>query len=457
MPSLSSTFKEKLHLGRRSRDYGREASGSTPNLLQGSSGEQQPTTGPNASEHSSSLPPTPPKDFVPPRRTSLDQPHNDIPSASKSSSHPPVRFDLPTIPQTPAGEEDVLAQKQLGGGGGGGDALALETHSNGPKTPPKWSLGEVYDVYATKQDLAAPKALTSAAQITSQSSGAVNPAFVASRSYSYNPFPPPADLSEHQLHIAKHLPLLEPLIFQPTHRLARTQPGKVKPLEATPPVSTLERDRVLDQQRERLAGKIAWSETVARQAGLRAPPPDERTLEIFDRAGWSDRVGVRDTLDVHTRVLPPVIQEHVQPVETVIYQLMIFREVHKYHIYPYIQPIRDPSPTVLPTRHLFRDRDGNLREVYGDEAAERVLGRKLNPATDGVTYVERWIEGVDGIEYQTELRKIEDESVLVGRRAYVEQVGQRGGGVFDKQLAETEGGRYMVDHPTPTEEVGRAL
>lgn len=447
MPSLSSTF-EKLHLRRRSRDHGRDAAKSTPNLLQ-ETGTQQAQS--SRLDSSLASPPTPPKDFVPPRRTSLDQPQSAAAAPSSSLPRSPAKFELPTIPQTPTGDE-LTEEKQLAKKSSG---FARGTIHTGPKTPPKWSAGEVHEVYATRDELATPQPLSSALQITSHSSGATNPAFVASRSYSYNPFPPPAHPSEHQAHIAKHLPLLEPRIFQPTNRLARTRPGKVKPLEATPPVSTLERDRILDEQRDRLAGKIAWSESVARDAGLRAPPPDERAVEIFGRAGWSDRIGVRDTLDVHTKVLPPVIQEHVRPVETVIYQLMIFREVHKYHIYPYIQPIRDPDPKVLPTRHLFRDRDGNLREVYGDEAAERVLGRKLNPATDGQTYVERWIEGVDGIEYQTEMRRIEDESVVIGRRAYVEQVGQRG--VFDKRLAETEGGRYVVDHPTPVEEVGRAL
>lgn len=138
------------------------------------------------------------------------------------------------------------------------------------------------------------------------------------------------------------------------------------------------------------------------------------------------------------------LQERVVPVETVTYQLVIFREVHKYHIYPFIQPIRDPSPTILPTRHLFRDRDGNLREVIGDEAAERVLGRKLT-ASDGETYVERWIEGVDGIEYEAEWRKIEEESVRVGRRGWVERVGQRlkRDDSYVEQLAQTDGGRYM--------------
>ncbi|KAJ9096572.1 hypothetical protein QFC19_007104 [Naganishia cerealis] len=77
----------------------------------------------------------------------------------------------------------------------------------------------------------------------------------------------------------------------------------------------------------------------------------------------------------------------------------------------------------MPTRHLFKDRDGNWREIYGDEAAEAVLGKKLVlDGSDGAKrYTERWIEGVDGVEYEL----IERESVNVGHRAWVERFGDR--------------------------------
>jgi hypothetical protein len=87
---------------------------------------------------------------------------------------------------------------------------------------------------------------------------------------------------------------------------------------------------------------------------------------------------------------------------------------------PYIQPIHDPNPTVLPTRHLFKDSQGNWREVIGDEAAERILGHKLD-RSEGRYYEERWTEGVTGIEYSA----IEKESVEIGRRGWVKLVGER--------------------------------
>jgi hypothetical protein len=90
---------------------------------------------------------------------------------------------------------------------------------------------------------------------------------------------------------------------------------------------------------------------------------------------------------------------------------------------PYVQPIVDPNPRVMPTRHLFKDRDGNWREIWGDEAAEAILGKKLIlDGSDGAKrYTERWIEGVDGVEYEL----LERESVTVGHRAWVQRFGDR--------------------------------
>lgn len=90
---------------------------------------------------------------------------------------------------------------------------------------------------------------------------------------------------------------------------------------------------------------------------------------------------------------------------------------------PYVQPIADPEPRVMPTRHLFKDRDGQWREVYGDEAAEAILGHKLVlDGSDGSKrYTEKWIEGVDGVAYEL----LERESVTVGHRAWVERFGDR--------------------------------
>jgi hypothetical protein len=68
---------------------------------------------------------------------------------------------------------------------------------------------------------------------------------------------------------------------------------------------------------------------------------------------------------------------------------------------PKIQPIFDPDPIVLPTRHRFRDHEGNLREVVGDEAARAILGDDMD---EGVTTYTRarvadfdmtWDDGCD--------------------------------------------------------------
>lgn len=77
----------------------------------------------------------------------------------------------------------------------------------------------------------------------------------------------------------------------------------------------------------------------------------------------------------------------------------------------------------MPTRHLFKDRDGQWREVWGDEAAEAILGHKLVlDGSDGSKrYTERWIEGVDGVAYEL----LERESVTVGHKAWVERFGDR--------------------------------
>jgi hypothetical protein len=131
---------------------------------------------------------------------------------------------------------------------------------------------------------------------------------------------------------------------------------------------------------------------------------------------------------------------------------------------PYIQPIADPNPKILPTRHLFPDpsiesANGKraFRVIYGDDAAEAILGRELTKKdTEGRTYYEHWIESVDGIKYEW----TEQGSVEVGKRGWVERVGQRSDGDVVEWYArlagdregyemETQRNRVQVDDAVP--------
>jgi len=288
----------------------------------------------------------------------------------------------------------------------------------------------------------------------------VNPAFVADHRISVgipnrqrSPSASAADDAVHRAHIRKHLDLLEPRIFnvKPRGRPMRTSsltrrthnsvPGskgtKVLPLKASRAVPYQQAERELTRQRESLLDEIANSGKYPRGDASTALETardgkieiDPKKKLVFDSIGWTDRLGILDTVEMDTQYLELVVQEHVRPIEHIIYTTLIYREIHRYHIYPYIQPIVDPNPTVLATRHFFPDpsippsADGRpaYRVVYGDEAAEAILGRKLTKEdTEGRTYYERWIEGVDGIEYQWS----GNESVEVGKRGWVERVGQ---------------------------------
>ncbi|KAJ9121678.1 hypothetical protein QFC22_002298 [Naganishia vaughanmartiniae] len=258
-----------------------------------------------------------------------------------------------------------------------------------------------------------------------------NPAYVATRVLSDHPYPPAATEAECAAHLQRHLALLPATIFSPAsaHLAARAKPGRALTLQAGPLVAAAQRDVELDRQREELIGRLVQYEEEAvasnrrfeKAALLESPRPEK--IWAFEQVGWKDRLEILDTVDITTTVLEPVIQEHVTPVEITYYTYIINREIHKYHIYPYVQPIVDPNPRVMPTRHLFKDRDGNWREVYGDEAAEAILGKRLVlDGSDGAKrYTERWIEGVDGVQYEL----LERESVTVGHRAWVQRFGDR--------------------------------
>lgn len=290
---------------------------------------------------------------------------------------------------------------------------------------------------------------------TNPTRAAPNPSYIASRQYSFTPFGSETAQQESEAHLQKHLALLQGKLFAPQQNARFIAPGKILPMQTTGPVvEPRERDRILRHQREQLVGRIAQNEKIAEREGQRAVKAqngiEERTMEIFGRAGWNDRLGVLDTVDVRTKILEPVVQEHVVPFEIEVYELMIFREIHKYHIYPYIQPIHDPSPTILPTRHLFKDRDGNWREVIGDAAAERILGHKLD-RNEGRYYEERWIEGISGVEYQV----AERGSVEAGRKGWVKLVGDRLGNHHREQRVGVTAFSSTSTPATPSRSVRR--
>lgn len=94
------------------------------------------------------------------------------------------------------------------------------------------------------------------------------------------------------------------------------------------------------KEREDMVQRIA--QEIQNRRDRRSLTEDGR--RVFSAAGWKDRLEVRDTIDVHTRWLPPVVQasppccglsdrqEHVVRKEHTEYSIVINREVHKYHI-----------------------------------------------------------------------------------------------------------------------------
>lgn len=137
-------------------------------------------------------------------------------------------------------------------------------------------------------------------------------AYLPVREYTFHPAPPGATEPSTE-HINRHLALLGQS-FNPAQlrKTGAARPGKYTPLIPGIPVSTTERDRELINQREGLVGRIAAHEATAERSGARGVKAknglDERSVDVFRRAGWENKVGVLDTVDVRSRVLEPVIQ-----------------------------------------------------------------------------------------------------------------------------------------------------
>ncbi|WWD17659.1 hypothetical protein CI109_102100 [Kwoniella shandongensis] len=103
----------------------------------------------------------------------------------------------------------------------------------------------------------------------------------------------------------------------------------------------------------------------------------EQGRSWFRNVGLEGAISKPDTVDVETQWLEPVVKELIIRKEINEYCIVINREIHKYHIYPKIQPIHDTDPIRLPTLHrIFSPTTGKWHEVEGDAAAIEILGRE---------------------------------------------------------------------------------
>ncbi|KAK8866135.1 hypothetical protein IAR55_001286 [Kwoniella newhampshirensis] len=122
----------------------------------------------------------------------------------------------------------------------------------------------------------------------------------------------------------------------------------------------------------------------------------------FSAVGLENAIGKPDTVDVETQWLEPVIKETIYRKEINEYCIVINREIHKYHIYPKIQPIHDTDPIRLPTLHrIFSPLTGKWHEVEGDAAAIAILGQDtFNNGPKEVREIRR--PALPGLEPMTE-------------------------------------------------------
>lgn len=97
----------------------------------------------------------------------------------------------------------------------------------------------------------------------------------------------------------------------------------------------------LEEQRQAMVLRIAEEE-----ASRPRPVLSEEGRRVFEKAGMTDRLGIKDTIDIRTRWLEPVIQvcpaasdigtltlqERVIRKEHTEYTYEIYTEIHKYHV-----------------------------------------------------------------------------------------------------------------------------
>lgn len=164
----------------------------------------------------------------------------------------------------------------------------------------------------------------------------------------------------------------EDFIAQYLHRMTLQKAQKpVVPKEYMGPFTT----PALERERKEMVKKIVddVNGRMGQEKGL-----SEFGKDVFNRSGFRDKIGLGSTVDVHTKWMEPVVKEHIRIIERHVYTIIINQEVHKYHIYPKIQPIFDPEPIMLEPRHrIFSPYDNEWHEVIGDAAAIAILGEDV--------------------------------------------------------------------------------
>ncbi|WVR06046.1 hypothetical protein IAU60_003074 [Kwoniella sp. DSM 27419] len=131
----------------------------------------------------------------------------------------------------------------------------------------------------------------------------------------------------------------------------------------------------LDTQRDQFITDIV------RDTEARSEQRDALTQQghqVFKQSGMDRLLGTEDTVDMATHIMDPVVKELIIPKVHTEYTTVITRCIHKTHYIPLIQPIHDPDPIVLRTRHrIFSPQTGKWHEVIGDEAAIEILGEDV--------------------------------------------------------------------------------
>ncbi|KAL7419342.1 hypothetical protein Q5752_006180 [Cryptotrichosporon argae] len=215
---------------------------------------------------------------------------------------------------------------------------------------------------------------------TSQAKTAVSPSAAAG-------LPPFVARRDWDVSVDAHLaPWLEKLNLGATHASAQVVPGTLS----------------LEVQREAMVERL-FDECAAARAARGEVSAEGR--EVFVKAGLGERLGEKDTVDVYTQWLEPVVHEYIRPVERNFYTTVIHREVNKHHVYPKIQPIADPDPIRLPARHRIFSPVTNAWHEVDEATAREALGAAFDSGAKEVREERRlalpdWRDGVCDVPYE---------------------------------------------------------